>query len=82
MFLKNKNINFKIRRSKITDYAALMVVPIGGRYVLCGSGHGAVRWCAVCDCGIFLIILTRFFVPFYCFGNSKIVQGIKIFELF
>ena len=24
MFLKNKNIIFKIRRSKVTDYAALM----------------------------------------------------------
>ena len=26
MFLKNKNITFKIRRSKVTDYAALSVV--------------------------------------------------------
>ena len=26
MFLKNKNIIFKIRRSKVTDYAALMKV--------------------------------------------------------
>ena len=25
MFLRNKNIIFKIRRSKVTDYAALMV---------------------------------------------------------
>ena len=25
MFLKNKNIIFKIRRSKVTDYAALKV---------------------------------------------------------
>ena len=25
MFLKNKNIIFKIRRSEVTDYAALMV---------------------------------------------------------
>ena len=24
-FLKNENINFKIRRSKVTDYAALML---------------------------------------------------------
>ena len=40
MFLKNKNIIFKIRRSKVTDYAALslclnmyslyMLQPIGG----------------------------------------------------
>ena len=28
MFLKNKNIIFKIRRSKVTDYAALSVVRI------------------------------------------------------
>ena len=28
MFLKNKNIIFKIRRSKVTDYAALREVPI------------------------------------------------------
>ena len=26
VFLKNKNIIFKIRRSKVTDYAALMQV--------------------------------------------------------
>ena len=26
VFLKNKNIIFKIRRSKVTDYAALMYV--------------------------------------------------------
>ena len=28
MFLKNKNIIFKIRRSKVTDYAALKIVKI------------------------------------------------------
>ena len=28
MFLKNKNIIFKIRRSKVTDYAALMLISI------------------------------------------------------
>ena len=27
MFLKNKNIIFKTRRSKVTDYAALMLLP-------------------------------------------------------
>ena len=26
MFLKNKNIIFKIRRSKVTDYAALIFI--------------------------------------------------------
>ena len=26
MFLKNKNIIFKIRRSKVTDYAALIII--------------------------------------------------------
>ena len=26
VFLKNKNIIFKIRRSKVTDYAALMYI--------------------------------------------------------
>ena len=29
MFLKNKNIIFKIRRSKVTDYAALIVKRYG-----------------------------------------------------
>ena len=30
VFLKNKNIIFKIRRSKVTDYAALKVgLPVG-----------------------------------------------------
>ena len=28
MFLKNKNIIFKIRRSKVTDYAALNSYPL------------------------------------------------------
>ena len=28
MFLKNKNIIFKIRRSKVTDYAALRVYDV------------------------------------------------------
>ena len=28
MFLKNKNIIFKIRRSKVTDYAALKIVQL------------------------------------------------------
>ena len=27
MFLKNKNIIFKIRRTKVTDYAALILAP-------------------------------------------------------
>ena len=30
MFLKNKNITFKIRRSKVTDYAALTFI---GRFL-------------------------------------------------
>ena len=35
MFLKNKNINFKIRRSKVTDYAALSIA-LGMRFhILC-----------------------------------------------
>ena len=29
MFLKNKNIIFKIRRSKVTDYAALTIAMTG-----------------------------------------------------
>ena len=28
MFLKNKNIIFKIRRSKVTDYAALILYSV------------------------------------------------------
>ena len=30
MFLKNKNIIFKIRRSKVTDYAALSIQYVHG----------------------------------------------------
>ena len=33
MFLKNKNIIFKIRRSKVTDYAALNVCKISVKKV-------------------------------------------------
>ena len=32
MFLKNKNIIFKIRRSKVTDHAALIDMPINNQY--------------------------------------------------
>ena len=39
MFLKNKNIIFKIRRSKVTDYAALrdkfFCPDIAGLFVYC-----------------------------------------------
>ena len=34
MFLKNKNIIFKIRRSKVTDYAALKAHNSRGRFTL------------------------------------------------
>ena len=34
MFLKNKNIIFKIRRSKVTDYAALTFWQIAVFYIL------------------------------------------------
>ena len=37
MFLKNKNIIFKIRRSKVTDYAALIIhvlVPVCQRQLV------------------------------------------------
>ena len=34
MFLKNKNIIFKIRRSKVTDYAALKLLLAAGQSML------------------------------------------------
>ena len=37
MFLKSKNIIFKIRRSKVTDYAALKVDPQS----LCSMGYSS-----------------------------------------
>ena len=39
MFLKNKNIIFKIRRSKVTDYAALnnFVCILAANKVVCAS---------------------------------------------
>ena len=39
MFLKNKNIIFKIRRSKVTDYAALKAALSTEimLYMLCGA---------------------------------------------
>ena len=41
MFLKNKNIIFKIRRSKVTDYAALSQVELHGWIQIIPSGVGA-----------------------------------------
>ena len=43
MFLKNKNIIFKSRRSKVTDYAALIVFSI--RYVWY-EGEDLARVCS------------------------------------
>ena len=44
MFLKNRNISSKIKRSKVTDYAVSEALP-----------HGAMGtyMSAVCGCGIF-----------------------------
>ena len=46
MFLKNKNITFKIRRSKVTDYAALRNKKIRNRriYNFCVSNDGLVKY--------------------------------------
>ena len=44
MFLKNKNIIFKIRRSKVTDYAALNET----------SGTDHLFFCGVVDIGVIL----------------------------
>ena len=34
MFLKNKNIIFKVRRSKVTDYAALTLCMLGNFFMV------------------------------------------------
>ena len=40
MFLKNKNIIFKIRRSKVTDYAALIETPsFSPWYIIYGQAY-------------------------------------------
>ena len=43
MFLKNKNIIFKIRRSKVTDYAALKICMHIKRYVALCLFNGSFR---------------------------------------
>ena len=45
MSLKNKNINFKIRRSKVTDYAALSLLSLQRR----GNQHCRLNGVAVDD---------------------------------
>ena len=53
MFLKNKNIIFKIRRSKVTDYAALIVVEYSSDYNNKGSDQTLLeisyRGSIICD---------------------------------
>ena len=44
MFLKNKNIIFKIRRSKVTDYAALTVCWSVKRNSRTASGNTDSQW--------------------------------------
>ena len=45
MFLKNKNIIFKIRRSKVTDYAALnrQFTEVQQSYQQCFREEGAIH---------------------------------------
>ena len=60
MFLKNKNIIFKIRRSKVTDYAAL-------RSVILLQRHVALSNCSVIVFKSFAILSAR------SVDNSKIL---------
>ena len=48
MFLKNKNIIFKIRRPKVTDYAALNFdcsrgLAVNGKFDYCAFGSESVK---------------------------------------
>ena len=45
MFLKNKNIIFKIRRPKVTDYAALNDNKIGRVLCSCANALPLARFC-------------------------------------
>ena len=69
MFLKNKNIIFKIRRSKVTDYAALTlkvtIATIAG-----GTVSGNVQnMIPVQKC---LYVLPRLFLQAQCRGFNSV----------
>ena len=57
MFLKNKNIIFKIRRSKVTDYAALKTkyVPLADIYEIKNT---PTHKFAFCDCTLIVAMVT------------------------
>ena len=46
MFLKNKNIIFKIRRSKVTDYAALRRISMLRKFLLVSARYRRVSLAA------------------------------------
>ena len=47
MFLKNRNISCKIKRSKVTDYAALSKKKIKKSIKLCLFSYPSVKTCVV-----------------------------------
>ena len=51
MFLKNKNIIFKIRRSKVTDYAALILLPLCVGFCICSLF--VIQYFVHCFCNYF-----------------------------
>ena len=76
MFLKNRNISSKIKRSKITDYAALIV------FGLALLSNGAIDWSTVCDCCIFLsysltCIYDKYHLGCNCIQNFHLGRHIK-----
>ena len=85
MFLKNKNIIFKIRTSKVTDYAALkaiievcgkIVIGLGPKeeYQTCFAGY-VYLGCYVCD-------LLYIFDTLFCFSKSYIDFSLQQVHLF
>ena len=62
MFLKNKNIIFKIRRSKVTDYAALKE----------HGQNGVFSYCTFRRCEEDLTCLAREVFCFVCYFDLQL----------
>ena len=59
VFLKNKNIIFKIRRSKVTEYAALI---IGGTQIITNKRKTHLFYKIIHFAMLFSAIVSRFIV--------------------
>ena len=82
MFLKNRNISSKIKRSKVTDYAALTTTECRAKIWRDSNAfkpppsHTPLAWAAVRSKAVVLLLLI------YCFMYLPLFVGVLCWSLF